>query len=911
MANSAFLLYPLLFAAFVLNCHGLQEERKLHIVYMGEPPEGEFSVASTHHAMLANVLGSASSARESLVYSYGRSINGFAAKLTDKEVEKLSDQKQNIRERLSKLIGARYYNSDGSYDEKDFESPRDSIGHGTHTASTAAGREGLSINSFELNGTTYPLIWGGDAANFSAGSNREISRYCLTGSMNSIEVAGKIVFCETLWDGSGILLANGVGTIMADSSATDFAFSYPLPATLISSEDGQQVLEYIRTTENPIATILFGETWEDYMAPYVVSFSSRGPNPITPDVLKDGQSIDAVFNRTVTNVGSPNSTYTLNVYFPSTVTIYVEPSILSFSAVGEKKSYTVTVTGSPITQQSIASGAITWKDGVHSYSMSLRSWRIARSNRVRREFFLQFRGIKFVIAPRSNYHFRLFLKGKVQDLTMAHHSRVREVPYSNESSSEIVMELGMLTTFSYRVILVIKFRGLDKSDEMGILTRKLHIVYMGERPEGEFSVSSTHHSMLANVPGSKLIGACYHNSNGYYDEKDFNSPRDYSIGHGTDTTSTGAGRQVPGASYYGLANGTARDAIADGLDIISIISVSLGSDFPFPYFHDPIAIGFFHAMKCGILTSNYAGNSRPYPYSISNFALWTLTVAANTIDKKIIAKVVLENEQIFDNPIATIMFDETWEDYMTPYVVSFSSWGPNPITLDVLKPDITAPGVDILAAWSPVAGPSIDWDDTRSVDFDIISGTSMSCPHASEADYIDFLCKQGYNSTLSLITGENSSTCSITELGRGWNLNYPSLQLGVEDGQSIDAVINRTVTNVGSPKSTYTVNIYFPSSVTVNVEPSTLSFSAVGEKKSFTVMVKGSPITQQSIAPGVITWKDGVHSVRSPLVIYNIILGTIYSSYSTPEKKPNFKGSTIYHKNGSWDATGLHATYLY
>ncbi|KAH7546841.1 hypothetical protein FEM48_Zijuj01G0243700 [Ziziphus jujuba var. spinosa] len=351
MANSAFLLYPLLFAAFVLNCHGSQEERKLHIVYMGERPEGELSVASTHHSMLANVLGSASSARESLVYSYGRSINGFAARLSDKEVEKLSETeyKRKIK--------------------------------------------GLSINSFELSGTTYPLIWGGDAANFSAGSNREISRYCLTGSMNSIKVAGKIVFCETLWDGSGILLANGVGTIMADSSVTDYAFSYPLPATLISSEDGQRVLEYIRTTENPTATILFGETWEDYMAPYVVSFSSRGPNPITPDILKvtksrtiytelgrgwnlnypsfqlgveDGQSIDAVFNRTVTNVGSPNSTYTLFAYFPSTVTVYVEPSTLSFSAIGEKQSFTVTVKGSPITQQSIASGAITWKDGVHS-----------------------------------------------------------------------------------------------------------------------------------------------------------------------------------------------------------------------------------------------------------------------------------------------------------------------------------------------------------------------------------------------------------------------------------------------------------------------------------------------------------------------------------------------------------------
>ena len=86
------------------------------------------------------------------------------------------------------------------------------------------------------------------------------------------------------------------------------------------------------------------------------------------------------------------------------------------------------------------------------------------------------------------------------------------------------------------------------------------------------------------------------------------------------------------------------DAIADGVDIIS---VSLGSDWPSDYFDDPIAIGSFHAMKKGILTSNFTGNSGPYLASISNFAPWTLTVAASTIDRKFIAQVVLGNGQAF------------------------------------------------------------------------------------------------------------------------------------------------------------------------------------------------------------------------------------------------------------------------
>lgn len=49
------------------------------------------------------------------------------------------------------------------------------------------------------------------------------------------------------------------------------------------------------------------------------------------------------------------------------------------------------------------------------------------------------------------------------------------------------------------------------------------------------------------------------------------------------------------------------------------------------------------------------------------------------------------------------------------------------------QPDLTAPGVDILAAWSPVAPPSISPEDDRSVKYNIISGTSMSCPHVSGA----------------------------------------------------------------------------------------------------------------------------------------------------------------------------------
>lgn len=72
----------------------------------------------------------------------------------------------------------------------------------------------------------------------------------------------------------------------------------------------------------------------------------------------------------------------------------------------------------------------------------------------------------------------------------------------------------------------------------------------------------------------------------------------------------------------------------------------------------------------------------------------------------------------------------------------------------------------------------------------------------SEEEYINFLCKQGYNtSTLRLITGD-SSACNSTELGRAWDLNYPSFSLTIEDGHRIMGIFTRTVTNVGFPNST-------------------------------------------------------------------------------------------------------------
>uniref|UniRef100_A0A2N9FAT4 Subtilisin-like protease fibronectin type-III domain-containing protein n=1 Tax=Fagus sylvatica TaxID=28930 RepID=A0A2N9FAT4_FAGSY len=66
-----------------------------------------------------------------------------------------------------------------------------------------------------------------------------------------------------------------------------------------------------------------------------------------------------------------------------------------------------------------------------------------------------------------------------------------------------------------------------------------------------------------------------------------------------------------------------------------------------------------------------------------------------------------------------------------PQVANFSSKGPNPISPGVLKPDILAPGVDVLAAFVP-SKPLIQVGKYYlASDYALESGTSMSTPHVA------------------------------------------------------------------------------------------------------------------------------------------------------------------------------------
>ncbi|KAK9222751.1 hypothetical protein WN944_011188 [Citrus x changshan-huyou] len=66
-----------------------------------------------------------------------------------------------------------------------------------------------------------------------------------------------------------------------------------------------------------------------------------------------------------------------------------------------------------------------------------------------------------------------------------------------------------------------------------------------------------------------------------------------------------------------------------------------------------------------------------------------------------------------------------------PFMAAFSSKGPNHVTPEILKPDITAPGENIIAAYTEAESPTNLNYDKRRIPFNSVSGTSMSCPHIS------------------------------------------------------------------------------------------------------------------------------------------------------------------------------------
>lgn len=262
----------------------------------------------------------------------------------------------------------------------------------------------------------------------------------------------------------------------------------------------------------------------------------------------------------------------------------------------------------------------------------------------------------------------------------------------------------------------------------------------------------------------------------------------------------------------------------------------------------------------------------------------------------------------------------------SPVVADFSSRGPNRYDGNVLKPDLTAPGVDVLAGYTPgmtkaehasiIAGtivPPASWQ--------FLQGTSMSSPHvaglaallrqqhptwsaaaiksalmttasATHADIQERDARgilpfgQGAGHVAPNLASDPGLVYDITpaeyqkyvcDMGvgtgckavanAGLDLNLPSISVS---NVYVRQTVKRTVSNVGTAAATYVASASL-NGYDVLVAPASLNLQP-GESKSFDVTLTRTSAPTDTWQFGALEWTDGQHKVRSPLVARSKLL---------------------------------------
>jgi len=254
-------------------------------------------------------------------------------------------------------------------------------------------------------------------------------------------------------------------------------------------------------------------------------------------------------------------------------------------------------------------------------------------------------------------------------------------------------------------------------------------------------------------------------------------------------------------------------------------------------------------------------------------------------------------------------------DLPAPFTADFSSRGPLLAGGgDLLKPDLIAPGQEILAAVAPPGN--------FGESFYVYEGTSMASPHVaglaallknlhpdwtpmmiksalmtSASDVLDgpntdpavifsqgaghvrpnraadpgLVYNAGINDWLAFLcgttTGVNPAVCSgLSTSGYSLDpsdLNVASIAIGNLLGSQ---TVTRKVTNVGLAAATYNVSVSGMTGFTVSVTPSSLTIGP-GQTKSYAVTITRTTAPINAYTGGQLTWTDGTHNVRIPMVV--------------------------------------------
>ncbi|BAT98167.1 hypothetical protein VIGAN_09179700 [Vigna angularis var. angularis] len=131
-------------------------------------------------------------------------------------------------------------------------------------------------------------------------------------------------------------------------------------------------------------------------------------------------------------------------------------------------------------------------------------------------------------------------------------------------------------------------------------------------------------------------------------------------------------------------------------------------------------------FEANVVAAVFITNSSDSSFFLDNsFA----TIVISTADGEIVKAYIKSNNS---SAKASMSFEMTvLGTKPAPSVDSYSSRGPSSSCPFVLKPDITAPGTSILAAWPQNLPVEVFGSQSIFSNFNLLSGTSMACPHVA------------------------------------------------------------------------------------------------------------------------------------------------------------------------------------
>ncbi len=119
------------------------------------------------------------------------------------------------------------------------------------------------------------------------------SELCIPGALNPAVVTGKIVLCQRGAIGRAekslaVAQAGGAGMILYNTDNVDnlFTDNDMVASVQVDATPGLAIKAYIASSRRPTAQLITGQisTWKS--APSVAIFSSRGPDPVSEDIIK-------------------------------------------------------------------------------------------------------------------------------------------------------------------------------------------------------------------------------------------------------------------------------------------------------------------------------------------------------------------------------------------------------------------------------------------------------------------------------------------------------------------------------------------------------------------------------------------------------------------------------------------------